>query len=450
MLTAITRKLKDETLRDAALTFGIRVGSAGLAYGIQVFLARALDIQEYGVYAALWTFTIVAAHVAVVGFSESSLRFLPRYMARGRTDCAKSFLNTGFAVIAVGSLALMVLGLAVLWLAGTGIPPIYLAGLLVVAIGLPAAAMELYLEGVCRSFGWFALAIVPGYLIRPLLIGLAVLVWAFAGHTPDAAFVLSVALALTGALALIQAAIVYRRLAKQMGSVRTPAKQGLWLKASLPLVLVAGLEEIFISTDILLLSLLGTPDEVAMYFAAVRSMAIVNFVFYAFMIVSPRKFSIENAGQDRAKLQQTITETSNWTFWLTVPAVAITLAAGYPLLLLFGEQFTAAYPVMALIALGYIARAAVGPAADLLVVLGFQRASLIVSVVAIAVNVVFTLALYPVFGIAGVALATALSLASRAAATAYVARKYANLNVLITGWPTIPRDTGAAPVPSNP
>ena len=68
MLGAIAEKLKDETLRDAALTFGIRVGSAGLAYGIQVFLARALDMQEYGVYAALWTFTIVAAHAAVFGF----------------------------------------------------------------------------------------------------------------------------------------------------------------------------------------------------------------------------------------------------------------------------------------------------------------------------------------------------------------------------------------------
>ena len=51
-----------------------------------------------------------------------------------------------------------------------------------------------------------------------------------------------------------------------------------------------GIEEFFISSDVLLLGFLGTPDETAMYFAAVRSMALVNFVFYAFMIVSPRKF----------------------------------------------------------------------------------------------------------------------------------------------------------------
>ena len=61
MFAAIIEKLKEEALRDAALTFAIRVGSAGLAYGIQVFLARALEMQEYGIYAALWTFTIVSA-----------------------------------------------------------------------------------------------------------------------------------------------------------------------------------------------------------------------------------------------------------------------------------------------------------------------------------------------------------------------------------------------------
>ncbi len=449
MFAAIIEKLKEEALRDAALTFAIRVGSAGLAYGIQVFLARALEMQEYGIYAALWTFTIVSAHVAVFGFSESSLRFLPRYMARGRTACARGFLSTGFKAVAGGSLVLMTLGLAVLWLAGTAVPPMYLAGLLVVMIGLPVMAMELYLEGVCRSFGWFALAIVPAYLIRPLLIGLAVLVWTFSGNVPDAAFVLSAALVLTGLLALIKALILFRRLAHLARPVVSSKRTTLWLRASLPLVLVAGLDEIFISTDVLLLGLMGTPDEVAMYFAAVRSMALVNFVFYAFMIVSPRRFSIDNAGQDRSKLQETVTEISNWTFWLTVPAVAITLAAGYPLLHLFGSEFTSAYPVMALIALGYIARSSVGPAGDLLVILGYQRSILLLSAAGISVNVAFTIALYPIFGIAGVAIATALAFVFRALATAYVAKRYAALNVFVTGWPGAADRAPAEPVPTG-
>lgn len=159
------------------------------------------------------------------------------------------------------------------------------------------------MEGVCRSFGWYGLAILPGYLVRPLLIGLGVAIWFFAGNAPDAVFVLTLALGITGALALLQVCVMYARLAKLVGVERGKRRTGLWLRASLPLLLVNGIEEIFISSDVLLLGLMGTPDQVALYFATARSMALVNFIYYAFMIVEPRKFSLDNTGQDRNKLQ---------------------------------------------------------------------------------------------------------------------------------------------------
>ena len=193
MRAKIAKTLEDGALREAALAFVIRVASAGLAYCVQILLARSLHLEDYGVYAALWTWSIVASHLAVCGFSESSLRFLPRYMERGRTACAAGFVHTGFRAVIAGSTILTAAGLALIWALGTAVPTIYLAGLIVVCLGLPLLAIELYLEGVCRSFGWFALGIVPGYLIRPLLIGVAVLLWALAGNAPDAAFVLAVA-----------------------------------------------------------------------------------------------------------------------------------------------------------------------------------------------------------------------------------------------------------------
>lgn len=91
MRNFLANKLKDPMLRDAAFPFVVRVDSAGLAYGIQVFFTQLLELQEYGIYAALWTWTIVAAHMAVGGFSESSLRFLPRYMACDRGNYARGF-----------------------------------------------------------------------------------------------------------------------------------------------------------------------------------------------------------------------------------------------------------------------------------------------------------------------------------------------------------------------
>ncbi|MEM1049954.1 MAG: polysaccharide biosynthesis C-terminal domain-containing protein [Pseudomonadota bacterium] len=429
-LSGITR-LKTLLVHDAFFTFAIRVGSAAFAYLIHVLLARLLSVEEYGVYAGLWVWIVVAAHMAVFGFSESALRFLPRYMARGHAGLALGFLGTGFRVVALGSVGFACVGLGLIWLLQPVVPPAYLVGLVIVTIGLPFAAGELYMEGVCRSFGWFGLAIVPGYLIRPVFIGLAVGVWAWSGHTPDAGFVLIVAIVATGFLMCVQAWLVRRRLARQVGAVEATSRTGLWLRATLPLMFVNGAEEMFVASDVLILGLLGTPDEVALYFAAVRSMALVNFIAYAFMIVSPRKFSIANARKDPVALQAAVSETTWWTFWLTIPAVLLTLSAGYPLLMLFGPDFVAAYPVMAVIALGYVARASVGTGTDLLVVLGHQRASLAVSGVALVTNVILSLALYPVLGILGVAAATSAALAVRAAATVCAVRRCADLDVFL-------------------
>ena len=46
-------------LADAAAVFGVRILSALLAFGVQIFLARSLDLTEYGVYVTLWTWLIV-------------------------------------------------------------------------------------------------------------------------------------------------------------------------------------------------------------------------------------------------------------------------------------------------------------------------------------------------------------------------------------------------------
>lgn len=139
-------------------------------------------------------------------------------------------------------------------------------------------------------------------------------------------------------------------------------------------------------------------------------------------------------GRIGTNCKQGITETTWWTFWLTVPAVAVTLLAGYPLLLLFGPDFVAAYPVLVIIALGYIARASVGPTTDLLVVLGYQRASLLVSAGSLLANICLTITFFLIFGINGVALATSCAPMIRAGALASVAKRHAGLNAFVCGF----------------
>lgn len=424
---------ENKNLSDAATAVGVRVLAAVLAYGVQVFLARQLGAGEYGIYATLWTWLGIATHVAVFGFSESSLRFLPRYTERTQYHWASGFLKTGFWVVSVGSSLLAVLTLTGLYFFGDVLPKAFYLPVAVLGIGLPFFALELYLEGVARSFGWYLLTMLPTYVVRPFLIAVGVVAALSLGYEVDAAMVLGIAVVITAVTSVVLSLIVYFRARKlfdfsHRDSVRSGTRK-LWVNASIPLLFIVTINELYFWSDVLILGFMVPPEEVSIYFAALRAMSLASFIQYAFMLVSSREFSLANAMRDQEELQRRITQAVNWSFWLTVPAVLLTFSMGYPLLWMFGEEFVAGLPVMGILGIAFIIRASVGQAPDLLVVLGHQQVNLLVSLAGLMLNILLSVALVPFYGIEGVAIATAISFVFRAIALSISIRRLTGLRV---------------------
>ena len=417
-------------LFDAASAFMVRCLSAVAGYGMQIALANILNLSEYGIYVTLWTWLIVANHLGVLGFSESALRFLPRYSKRGRDAWAAGFMRTGWIAVTATSTFLALALLSGLAVFGSAVPVNWLMPLALFALLIPVTAMELYIEGISRSFGWYMLPIVPPYIIRPLTIAALVAGLWWMGVDVTASHVLAIAVAVTAILVSSQAFVLRRRLIALLGKPEKATTRRVWVKASIPLALIVTVEEIFYWSDVLILGFLVPSEDVSLYFAALRSMALTTFVQYAFMLVSARKFSLANAGRDRAELQAKVREASSWTFVLSIPAVLLTLAAGYPLLRLFGPEFVEAWPVMAVIGLALLLRASVGQAVDLLTVLGRQKASLAIALTALGVNIIMSVSLVPIIGIMGAAIGTATAYGVRALLLFTYCRSKLEINVL--------------------
>jgi O-antigen/teichoic acid export membrane protein len=421
---------------DAAIAFAIRVFSAGLVFGLQVLLARLMPLDGYGGFVTLWTWLLAIGSFAALGFAESSVRFLPRYRARGREAQVRAYWRYGFRAVVLGSLALAGLALVLAFVLGTRTEP----GLIVlyVAIGLPFLAVEYYLEGVARSFGWFRLTTVPVYIVRPLLIG-AVCLAIYVSGVPLTLPV--VGAAVVGSMALVSCGLALVIAARMRGQAPAgkpvAASESLWLRASLPLLLVSGLEDLLAYCDVLILSLMLPGTDVGLYFAAARALALTNFVYYAMYLVSGRRFALDMADADRSRLQRSVREASRLTFWLTIVAVALTLAAGPLLLRAFGPEFVTAYPVMAILALGHVARAASGQAGELLIVAGRQRESIFIGFGVLALNVALTVALVLAFGLYGAAIGTAIALAGRSVALAFVVHRTTGISAVSLGLPSM-------------
>ncbi len=106
-------------------------------------------------------------------------------------------------------------------------------------------------------------------------------------------------------------------------------------------------------------------------------------------------------------------------------------ALGYPLLALFGTDYVAGYGALAVLGVGLLARASVGHAGDLLIVLGHQRDGLFIAILSLGMNVVLAVVLVPIFGILGAAISTACSQVVCAATLAYFVRRRAKLETLV-------------------
>ena len=111
-----------------------------------------------------------------------------------------------------------------------------------------------------------------------------------------------------------------------------------WFATSLPIFVVEGFYLLLTYVDILVLEQMRSPDEVAVYYAAARLLALVAFVYFAIAGATTHKFSQYHVAGDKERLAKFFAETIRWTFWPSLAACALILALGKPLLALFGAK----------------------------------------------------------------------------------------------------------------
>jgi O-antigen/teichoic acid export membrane protein len=396
--------------RLAGTVFMIRVASAVLAYGSQVLLARWMGSFEFGIYVYVWTWVLLIGQPLDLGLGTAAQRFIPEYREHKMLALLRGFLSGSRWLafgIAVAIAALCAAGVRLLapWLDDYMVVPLYVA-----CLSLPAYALANTQDGIARSHDWIGLSLVPTYVTRQIL--LTVLMAAgYVAHLPMNAVT---AMIMSGAAIWLptigQLVVLNRRLRARVAPGPKAYDVRHWLTTSLPILLVEGFYLLLTYTDVLVLQQFRSPDEVAVYYAAAKTLALVSFIYYAVSATTAHRFTDYNVAGDREGLSAFIAQSIKWTFWPSVAATALLLAVGRPLLSLFGAQFATGYHLMFILAAGLLARAAIGPIERLLNMLGEQRICALVYGGAFAINFIGCLVLIPLLGAAGAATATTLAL----------------------------------------
>lgn len=396
-------------VRGAAFVMGIRIAGAAIALVSQVLLARWMGAFEYGIFSYVWVWVIVLGIIVPMGFGTSVLRFIPEYRTKQRWARLNGFIRISFGVVLAVSCIAAGLGLLLLWAMRGHIESYYVLPLAVGLLCVPAFAVTDWQEGTARAFGWVNLAYIPPYIIRPLLI-----VGAAGGilHFTGGATSLQVAL---GALSASAVTMIGQRLYFMFRVMRTLPRTKpvyrtkFWIAASAPLVLVEGLYLLMTNTDIVLLGYFADPDDVGVYFAATRIANLMAFIFFSLNALAVPKFAELHGAGKHAELQRFVRGVIHAMFWPTLAAGTFLLAAGEFILGLFGTGFEAGYPMLVLLMLGFLMRAATGPTEYLLNMTGNQNVVALIYGLAAIGNIALNLMLIPVWGAIGAAAATAVS-----------------------------------------
>lgn len=395
--------------RGASWSVFARIAATGLSFLVSILLARLLGVAEYGVYQYALGWIALLGVATDFGLGKVVTREAAGGAVSGAWGRVRGAIRFGYAVALVTSLAMFaIVALSSRWMSGE-----FAAVMLVAAFLLPVQAVLRITNAVQTGFKEIVRASLPDLFRSALL--LAVLAWLLYGVSLEFAAERAVSIALgctvaASLLALLLLLGTLRRAGPSLNRARPSYRAAGWLKAGLPLMLIAGMMTVNNQADILMIGALRGNEDVGLYHAASR---IANFLTFALgaMIVPLSPLIAEfHASGDKTRLQDTVTRTTRLVFILTVPLGVAFIAYGSVLLgVLYGEPFSKGGNALALLSVAQMVNVFAGPVQALLVMCSQERAAAWGIALSTMTNVGLNGALIPYYGIEGAAIATGLS-----------------------------------------
>ena len=421
------------TKRLAGTVFFIRVVSAAMAYLSQILLARWMGGSDYGVYVYVWTWVLLLGSMMDFGISASAQKIIPEYRASGDTALLRGFLSGSRWMTLVVSSVVSALLAGIVKMLSPWIDPNSIVPLYIGCITLPAFVVANTQDGIARSHDWMRLGLMPQFIVRQsLIIGFTAGAFALGFNLGATAAMLASAAAVWIAM-IGQMIVLNRRLRGHVEPGPMAYNFRGWLAVSLPILLVESFYLVLSYTDVLVLQQFRSSEEVGVYFAVVKTLALVSFIHYAMSATTAHRFAEYHALGDKARLSAYVAHAIKWTFWPSLAATIVLLALGKPLLWLFGPQFVVGYDIMFIAAIGLVVRSAIGPVERLLNMLGHQMICALAYALAFVANLVLCIMLVPKFGGHGAAAATSIALVFETVLLFWIVRRRLGLHVLAFG-----------------
>ncbi len=415
----------DREISNAAIgVYAMRLCGVGVAFLLQVMVAKHIGAEGYGIFAFAWVLATIVGQFCCCGFNETANRFLPAYIVADDLQRARGFVQfSGLFVFTVAAIICLA-GIAGMILLRDYIPEPYFLPTLLAMTCAPLLCVTHLKEAFSISRSLPLHGLMPTYVIRPLALMAVIWVAITFGFAEAGADTALGALLISALLALMLQALLLRKpMRRQLGHGEAVIEVRKWLGASLPLLFAQGFFLLATSIDVFLLSGLVASDQVGVYFAGAKIVACVSFIQMAVGAAIARRLSEAVQQQDQEKFDHHFERGRHMMMWPTLVGVVLVILASPIILQVFGSEFTSGTPIVALLASGILLQSVAGPIQERMMVMNQQRAIAFIVAGSLAFNLAASIALTLAWGIAGAAIASTLSIVVRILLMHHYARR---------------------------
>jgi O-antigen/teichoic acid export membrane protein len=393
------------------ITLPGRLLGRGLAVLTQIILARLLGPEVFGLYAIAWAMLRLGEGGVTLGLDQSVIHFGSRDAATGNDARLKGIFHPSFAMALVfGTVVGAVLYLLAPWIAmkiydepELAVVIRWLSPAFVCAAGLHVAA------AATRVSQRMQFSILSQEIFQPLTNIILVVVATLLGWGILGAIGAGVAsYALAGVLAILFVRHLFPQIFSLPIRISVPVRD--LLRYSLPASLAALFTMGMTNVDRLLVGLFLPIEAVGVYQAASLVSVIFALILAAFNLAfSPMVAELHYMG-DTAMLGRLYRAVTRWGIIVSLPVLAVILAAPREIMTaVYGSSFAVGWLPLLILAIGNFVRIAVGPIDRLLVMSGQQNRWFWSTGLALILDIVLILLLTPRYGLAGAAVASAIT-----------------------------------------
>lgn len=403
--------------------------NVGFIFFTQVLAARLLTRDDFGSYALAVAIFGTAALVMQLGLPHSMLRRASAALTSGRSsgvrnEIVSSFLLAAGAAVFIALVLASPLGREALdaVFSETGVAAF--AALIGIRTGL--RILENLVPEALRAFRDFLRVSLYDGLLANFLLVMALAVVLLADGDVDAADVMAISVA-TAAMALVPAIwAIHRRLRTldhEPLRIHNPLEPAMWL--------VTVGRALLASLDLLLVGVLATSADVATYAVPFRLALFVGFPLILVNQVVPPLIASWHAGGAIDRLERTLRATAGMAFLGSIAIAFVYVVAGrFIITELFGAKYADGYTVLLILSAGQVLQTYAGSCGFALMMTGNQRAYAWILGVSTIVTIGLDVAAFQVWGIEGIALATAVSLTAQNFVQAGVLRRLTGFHSL--------------------